>query len=307
MKGLAIFVVAALAAPAATGDPSKPMWRLARGSTQVEVSGGISRLRGAGWIRSSRAYLDVRIDLQFRIVETGSEGAVVIRGVPGRPGDRPLSGYRVALTATKKGQTPGQVVAISQKLTRATHHPWAETGNEWQHLEVSASGDQVVTILDGQVISTVQGREHQAGYVGFEIARGALEFRRIQVTPIGAVSCPPETDTSLAPPTQIGVVDSTPPPAKAGDVGVQLPKVNREQRPRYTVEAMADKAEGTVWVVAVVETDGSVNNVCVSKSLHQDLDVEAMAAARQWLFKPGLRTGTPVAVAVTIELTFTLR
>jgi TonB family protein len=47
--------------------------------------------------------------------------------------------------------------------------------------------------------------------------------------------------------------------------------------------------------------------VCVTKSLHEDLDVEALAAARQWQFTPGMRAGEPVAVLVTIELTFTLK
>jgi len=88
---------------------------------------------------------------------------------------------------------------------------------------------------------------------------------------------------------------------------VQLPKVIDEVRPRYTVEAMTDKAQGVVWVVAVVNTDGSVNDVCVSKPLHEDLDVEAMAAARQWRFKPGVRGGEPVPVTVTIELRFKLK
>ena len=37
------------------------------------------------------------------------------------------------------------------------------------------------------------------------------------------------------------------------------------------------------------------------------LDLEAMKAARDWRFRPGMRQGEPVAVLVTIELTFTLR
>ena len=37
------------------------------------------------------------------------------------------------------------------------------------------------------------------------------------------------------------------------------------------------------------------------------LDQEAVKAARQWRFVPGMRLGEPVAVRITIELTFTLR
>jgi hypothetical protein len=37
------------------------------------------------------------------------------------------------------------------------------------------------------------------------------------------------------------------------------------------------------------------------------LDQEAVKAAKQWGFRAGSRFGEPVAVLVTIELTFTLR
>ena len=36
------------------------------------------------------------------------------------------------------------------------------------------------------------------------------------------------------------------------------------------------------------------------------LDDEAIKAAKRWLFRPGIRYGEPVAMLVTIELTFKL-
>ena len=64
-----------------------------------------------------------------------------------------------------------------------------------------------------------------------------------------------------------------------------------------------------VLLECVVRPDGSVGNVQVVRSLDSTfgLDQEAVNAARQWHFAPGTRMGEPVAVLVTIELTFTLR
>ena len=55
--------------------------------------------------------------------------------------------------------------------------------------------------------------------------------------------------------------------------------------------------------------DGTVGQVTVVRSLDPTygLDQEALKAARQWRFVPGTRFGVPVAVLVTIELTFTLK
>jgi len=89
--------------------------------------------------------------------------------------------------------------------------------------------------------------------------------------------------------------------------GVTSPVLVREVKPTYTQAAMDRKVQGTVEVSAVILADGTVGDVTVKKSLDPDLDVQAVRAAKQWKFKPGTKDGEPVAVEVTIELSFTLR
>jgi protein TonB len=91
--------------------------------------------------------------------------------------------------------------------------------------------------------------------------------------------------------------------------GVTIPVVVKEVKPQYTSDAMRAKVQGTVLLECVVRPDGSVGEVKVVRSLDSTfgLDLEAMKAARNWRFRPGMRLGEPVSVLVTIELTFTLR
>jgi periplasmic protein TonB len=91
--------------------------------------------------------------------------------------------------------------------------------------------------------------------------------------------------------------------------GVSLPSVLREVKPLYTTEAIAARIQGTVLMSVVVLSDGTVGDVTVVRSLDPiyGLDAQAVSAAKQWLFAPGMKDGTPVAVRVTIEMTFTLR
>jgi TonB family protein len=91
--------------------------------------------------------------------------------------------------------------------------------------------------------------------------------------------------------------------------GITTPRVLREVKPAYTAEAMRAKVQGTVWVECIVMPDGNVGDAKVTRSLDSvfGLDQEALKAARQWRFVPGMRQGEPVPVIITIELTFTLR
>jgi TonB family protein len=91
--------------------------------------------------------------------------------------------------------------------------------------------------------------------------------------------------------------------------GVTLPVLLREVRPQYTSDAMRAKVQGTVLLECIVRPDGSVSDITVVRSLDRSfgLDEEAIKAARQWRFKPGMRMGETVSVVITIELRFTLR
>jgi protein TonB len=57
----------------------------------------------------------------------------------------------------------------------------------------------------------------------------------------------------------------------------------------------------------VVTEAGEPSQIRVVRSLDAGLDEEAIKAVRDWKFKPGRASGTPVPVLVTIVLDFTIR
>ena len=91
--------------------------------------------------------------------------------------------------------------------------------------------------------------------------------------------------------------------------GVTLPVVTYEVKPQYTKQAMQAQIQGSVWMKVVIGSTGDVTDVQISRSLDKEygLDDMALEAARQWKFKPGTKDGKPVAVRVTVEMTFTLK
>ena len=79
-------------------------------------------------------------------------------------------------------------------------------------------------------------------------------------------------------------------------------------QPTYTTAAMVAKIQGAVRLLVVVRADGTVGDVKILGSLDAKygLDDQAIAAAKAWRFKPGLRQGVPVDVQVMMILEFHL-
>jgi len=91
--------------------------------------------------------------------------------------------------------------------------------------------------------------------------------------------------------------------------GVTWPEVRREEKPKYTSDAMRAKIQGQVELEIVVLENGTVGEVRVTKSLDRTygLDQAAMEAAKKWLFKPGVnKEGLPVPTRVGLVLEFRL-
>jgi periplasmic protein TonB len=89
--------------------------------------------------------------------------------------------------------------------------------------------------------------------------------------------------------------------------GISLPVAIKQVHPQYTPGAMKERVQGTVWLKGVVRPGGQVTDIEVVRSLHAELDGQAIAAFVQWQFKPGTLDGKPVAVRITVEMTFTLK
>ena len=90
---------------------------------------------------------------------------------------------------------------------------------------------------------------------------------------------------------------------------IENPRVLHSVSAKYTAEAIQAKVTGVVVLELVVLPDGTVGDITVMKSLDSrfGLDQAAVKAVKQTRFAPGTRLGEPVAVRVTMEISFSLR
>jgi protein TonB len=119
-----------------------------------------------------------------------------------------------------------------------------------------------------------------------------------------------------APPPIVGAAPGTtvaPLPAPGGrlriedNVGVSKPPEPLVKvAPTYPKVAREAGIEGTVVVIALVDTQGRVAKAQVHESIAM-LDVAALSAVRKWTFKPALTVeGSPIEARVLVPVTFTL-
>lgn len=76
-------------------------------------------------------------------------------------------------------------------------------------------------------------------------------------------------------------------------------------RPDYPPIAISARVSGSVIIEAIIGTDGLVRDAKVLRSIPL-LDDAALKAVRQWRYTPTLLNGVPVAVIMTVTVTFTL-
>jgi protein TonB len=96
------------------------------------------------------------------------------------------------------------------------------------------------------------------------------------------------------------------PACKAGD-GVKPPRIILAPAPKLTEEEKKKDNDKRVTVVSlIVSTEGKPKDIKVTKSLGPDLDKKAIEAVNTWKFDPATKDCKPVAVQISVEVTFAL-
>jgi protein TonB len=85
----------------------------------------------------------------------------------------------------------------------------------------------------------------------------------------------------------------------------QIPIVRLQTQPVFPSELKKAGMKAEVIVSWVLDLDGNVGEVKVYSSTDHRFDQASMDAVRQWKFRPGMKDGHPVKVAMTCPIVFT--
>ncbi len=104
-----------------------------------------------------------------------------------------------------------------------------------------------------------------------------------------------------------GVMPEAPPPAKVVRIGgnIVAPKMLKKVAPEYPELARNARLGATVIMEAQVDIHGVVKSVTILRG-HPLFDEAAVAAVKQWRYRPFLLNGEPIEFILTVTVVFNI-
>jgi protein TonB len=88
---------------------------------------------------------------------------------------------------------------------------------------------------------------------------------------------------------------------------VRNPELIKSVQPKYPTDARSNGEQGRVAFYAVVETDGTLSHITLTKRATPALETAASEAIRQWRYKPAACGSEPIRMEISIKTDFWLQ
>jgi hypothetical protein len=142
------------------------------GSSHWEVVDGLLTACGspAGYLNSDQSYRNFVLSLEFRTSETANSG-VFVRS------PKETGGYEVQIWKQQPaGYNTGSIVG-----TAKTARDYTFKTNEWNHLQVTADGDHLVVVLNGETTLDIRDAKFPEGNIRLQYQQFPIAFRNVKL------------------------------------------------------------------------------------------------------------------------------
>ena len=103
-----------------------------------------------------------------------------------------------------------------------------------------------------------------------------------------------------------GMLEGNRPVYRALAAGIVPPKAVHMEAPTFTQRAREKRLQGAAVVSVVVNETGLPEILEVTKDLGEGLDIQSWLTVAEWRFHPARLNGQPVAVQISVEVSFRL-
>jgi Domain of Unknown Function (DUF1080) len=145
------------------------------GSSHWEVVDGLLTACGepAGYLNSDQSFRNHVLSLEFRTSELANSG-VFVRS------PKESGGYEVQIWKQQPaGYNTGSIVG-----TAKTARDYAFKANDWNQLQVTADGDHLVVVLNGETTLDIRDAKFPEGHIRLQYQQYPIAFRNIKIRPL---------------------------------------------------------------------------------------------------------------------------
>ena len=151
-------------------------WETYGGAKWKVADGALVSDEGTGWILTTTEFTDFTLKAEFRVGDRGNSG-IAFRAARGpKPYE---TGFEMQIGDHMRGEPTGSIEHV------AAAKPGARKASSWQSAVITAEGDHLTVVLDGNTLVDTHSPKFGRGVVGFQ--RGEpqrkVEFRNVYLKP----------------------------------------------------------------------------------------------------------------------------
>ncbi|MBV8033211.1 MAG: DUF1080 domain-containing protein [Betaproteobacteria bacterium] len=130
------------------------------------------------YLVSKSSYKDFVIRAEFWASDDANSGVFVRCKDPSNPGDETC--YEVNIFDQRPDPTygTGAIVKVAKVV------PMPKAGGKWNTYEITAQGDHLVVVLNGQQTVDVRDAKLSQGPIGLQHGQGTIKWRKVEIKPL---------------------------------------------------------------------------------------------------------------------------
>lgn len=132
----------------------------------------------SSFLMTKKSYSDFQLRIEFWASDDANSGIYM------RCSDLTKITDRTCYEANIYDQRPDPTYGTGAIVRVSPISPMPKAGGKWNVYEITAKGDHLVVVLNGERTADARDGKFTSGPIGLQYAKGVLKFRKVQIKPL---------------------------------------------------------------------------------------------------------------------------
>ena len=132
-----------------------------------------------GYLVTRSSYKDFQIRVEFWSSDDANSGVFLRCQDPGKITDENCYEANIFDQRPDPSYGTGAIVKVARAPV-----PMPKAGGQWNTYDITAKGNRLTLVLNGQTTVNVEDAKHASGPIALQWGRGVIKFRKVEVRPL---------------------------------------------------------------------------------------------------------------------------